>query len=310
MKTEIVFLVITLMLLGCNNKNKNSSQPTNELSVDSIIGIGKVFPQGGIIELAAPASGIVKDVYFKAGDSLNEGDLILMLENSDEELSVKEVDSRMASQKLAMESARLTFEQEKLAHAEQLRLLDDAQELLKVGASTGEKVRTLQNEFDQGAKHLKKLENDYKMEQSQLSEMNIQRTSRKNDLDKKIFKVPVDGILLDLSIKTGEAVSLYQPYGRIAPSSPLVVKAEIDELFADRLKVGQSCKINIPGDSLIVAIGELVYISPDLKKKSLFSDSGTDLEDRRIREIEVSLKEIYKTLFIESKVECSVQLNK
>jgi len=309
MKTEIVFLAITLMLLGCNNKNNNSPQPTNELSVESIVGIGKVFPQGGIIELAAPASGIVKDIYFKAGDSLNEGDLILMLENSDEELSVKEVDSRIASQKLAMESARFTFEQEKLAHAEQLRLLNDARELLKVGASTGEKVRTLQNEFDQGVEHLKKLENDYKMEQSQLSEMNIQRTSRKNDLDKKIFRVPVDGILLDLSLKTGEAVSQYQPYGSIAPSGPLVVKAEIDELFADRLKVGQSCKVNIPGDSLVAAIGELVYISPDLKKKSLFSDSRTDLEDRRIREIEVSLKEIHKTLFIESKVECSVQLN-
>lgn len=238
------------------------------------------------------------------------GNIILMLENSDEELSIKEVDSQLSSQKLAIKSSLLLLEQEKLAHKERQRLLNDAEQLLKVGATTGENVRTLQNEFNLGVEKLKKIENDYKIQQSQLSEMNIQRSSRINDLDKMIFRTPIDGILLDLTPKTGESVSIYQQYGRLSPNKPLIVKAEIDELFADRLKVGQICKINFPGDSAVAATGELVFISPDLKKKSLFSDSGTDLEDRRIREIEVSLNEIYKTLFIESKVECIIQLNK
>jgi len=310
MKTKILSIAIILILIGCSNKNKHSSQPTNELTVENIVGIGKVLPQGGIIDLAAPSSGIVKEVYFKAGDSVCAGNIILMLENSDEELSIKEVDSQLSSQKLAIKSSLLLLEQEKLAHKERQRLLNDAEQLLKVGATTGENVRTLQNEFNLGVEKLKKIENDYKIQQSQLSEMNIQRSSRINDLDKMIFRTPIDGILLDLTPKTGESVSIYQQYGRLSPNKPLIVKAEIDELFADRLKVGQICKINFPGDSAVAATGELVFISPDLKKKSLFSDSGTDLEDRRIREIEVSLNEIYKTLFIESKVECIIQLNK
>lgn len=310
MKTKILSIAIILILIGCSNKKEHSSQPTNEFTVENVVGIGKILPQGGIIDLAAPSSGIVKEVYFKAGDSVSAGNIILMLENSDEGLSVKEVDSRLSSQKLAVESSLLLLEQEKLAHKERQRLLNDAEQLLKVGATTGENVRTLQNEFNLGIEKLKKIENDYKIQQSQLSEMNIQRSSRINDLDKMIFRAPIDGILLDLTPKTGESVSIYQQYGRLSPNKPLIVKAEIDELFADRLKVGQLCKINFPGDSVAAATGELVFISPDLKKKSLFSDSGTDLEDRRIREIEVSLNEIYKTLFIESKIECIIQLNK
>ena len=310
MKTKILSIAIILILIGCSNKKEHSSQPTNEFTVENVVGIGKILPQGGIIDLAAPSSGIVKEVYFKAGDSVSAGNIILMLENSDEELSIKEVDSQLSSQKLAIKSSLLLLEQEKLAHKERQRLLNDAEQLLKVGATTGENVRTLQNEFNLGVEKLKKIENDYKIQQSQLSEMNIQRSSRINDLDKMIFRTPIDGILLDLTPKTGESVSIYQQYGRLSPNKPLIVKAEIDELFADRLKVGQICKINFPGDSAVAATGELVFISPDLKKKSLFSDSGTDLEDRRIREIEVSLNEIYKTLFIESKVECIIQLNK
>ena len=55
---------------------------------------------------------------------------------------------------------------------------------------------------------------------------------------------------------------MHQPYGRIAPESPLVVMAEIDELFADRLAVGQRCNIYLPGDSNIATSGRIARSHP------------------------------------------------
>jgi hypothetical protein len=95
----------------------------------------------------------------------------------------------------------------------------------------------------------------------------------------------------------------------MAPDAPLLVVAEIDELFAEKLALGQPCSIAFMGDSVPVAQGKILRISPNLKKKSLFSDSGNDLEDRRVREIEVLLSDIKKPLLIGSKLECTVKLN-
>jgi iron only hydrogenase large subunit-like protein len=95
---------------------------------------------------------------------------------------------------------------------------------------------------------------------------------------------------------------------RLAPDTPLIVLAEIDEMFSNRLKLGQSCEIRVAGNPQPVAHGKLIVISPDLKSKSLFSDSGEDFQDRRVREIEVSIDND-SGLLIDTKVECIVHLN-
>jgi multidrug efflux pump subunit AcrA (membrane-fusion protein) len=309
MNRQIAILLISMLFIACGNKQEKSETVTTELMPSHIVGIGKVVPYGGVVNLAAPTSGIVNEIYLNAGDTVKKGDLILTLNSTDEELSVNEANTRIRSQELSVESAQIALAQERIAHKEQQRLLNDAKELLEVGATTGENVRLLQNEFNKGDERLKKVENDLRLQQSQLNELNTQRASKANDFEKTKFYAPIDGILLELVPKVGEALNLHQQYGRISPNKPLVVLVEIDELFADYLILGQTCIIKLPSSTDIAAIGEIIRISPDLKKKSLFSDGGTDLEDRRIREIEVSLNRTNKTLFIESKVECSVQLN-
>ena len=306
---QISLLLAIIVFVSCGNNQESSDTEVREQTIGRIVGIGKVVPQGGVIELAALSSGIVEEVHVNAGDSLSKGDLIISLHSSDEELQVREADARIRSQELTVESAKIALEQERIAHTEQQRLLNDAKELLGAGASTGENVRTLQNEFDQGSEMIKKAENDLQIQQSQLNELRIQRASNANNIDKRRFRAPEDGVLLDLVPRVGEAVTLHQQYGRISPNKPLVVMVEIDELFADKVEVGQVCQVNLHGDLEVAAVGEILRVSPDLKRKSLFSDSGTGLEDRRVREAEVSLSEIYKPLFIESKVECSININ-
>lgn len=309
MNRQIAILLISMLFIACGNKLEKSETVTSELMPSQIVGIGKVVPHGGVVNLAAPASGIVNEIYVNTGDTVKKGDLILTINSTDEELSVNEANTRIRSQELSVESAQITLAQERIAHKEQQRLLNDAKELLEVGATSGENVRLLQNEFNQSDEQLKKAENNLRLQQTQLSELKIQQATRVYDFEKTKFYAPLDGMLLDLVPKVGEALNLHQQYGRISPNKPLVVLVEIDELFADYLILGQTCIIKLQGSSEVAATGEIIRISPDLKKKSLFSDGGTDLEDRRIREIEVSINETYKTLFIESKVECSVQLN-
>ena len=300
-------LALLLLVAACTQK-KEAEETKPVTPVTRVVGIGKVTPRGGVSELAAPASGIVTEVRFSPGDSVKAGDVLLLVDETDEALLVKEADSRIASQRHVVEAARSSLEQEKLASTEKLRLLTDARELLEVGASTGEEVRTLQNEYDLSMERQKKLESDLEMQHALLQEAAVQRASRLTALEKRQFRSPVDGILLDIHPRVGEAVNLHGTYARVSPEGELIVVAEIDELFADRLAVGQRCSILI-ADSLFSTDEVVLRVSPDLKRKSLFSDSGNDLEDRRVREIEVSLRNAGTIPLIDTKVECMVTFN-
>jgi len=309
MKKQLFLLAITFLLMSaCSNKGEKNA-PTSVPSITSIVGIGKVIPQGGISDLAAPVSGIVKQINAQTGDIVKKGDVLLVLDNTDATFAVKEANSRLASQQGNVQSVNNMVERERTMLKENLRLLNDSRELFAVGAVSGEKVRELQNNYDQGVLQLKKLESDLNGQQALLQELSVQHASKINDLSLTQLTAPIDGTVLDITPKLGEAVTVYQTYGRMAPDAPLMVLAEIDELFAGKLVLGQLCSVTFIGDSVPVAQGKILRISPNLKKKSLFSDSGNDLEDRRVREIEVLLSDIKKPLLIETKLECTVKLN-
>ncbi|HOW41387.1 MAG TPA: HlyD family efflux transporter periplasmic adaptor subunit [Bacteroidales bacterium] len=308
MNRTIILLSVALSIAGCSEK-KGQVAVTAGIPITQVTGIGKVVPQSGISELASPISGIVTDLPLSEGSGLKKGDVILRLDNTEQSLAVQEAESRITTQQKAVESQQWLVEQKKTDIAEKLRKLTDAQELLKSNATSGENVRNLQNSVDIANHEMKKLESDLALQRSQLKEAYVQLAIRKNNLEKTILKTPVDGVILDILPKKGEAVSQFQTYARIAPDSKLIVNAEFDELYAPKLAAGQRCKVYLPGDSIAAAEGSIVHISADLKKKSLFSDSGDDLEDRRIREASILLDSASVELLINTKVECTVQIN-
>lgn len=307
-KKKLTWLPALLLLLAACTNNAGNTKLVPAAPVTRVVGIGKVIPRGGVSELAAPAPGIVTGVRFSTGDTIKAGDILLLVDETDEALAVREAGSHVASRRYALAATRTRLQQEKLALAEKARLLNDARELLEAGAATGEQVRVLQSEHDRGMEQLKKLESDIETQQAQVEEAIAQRDSRLSALERRQFRAPVDGILLDIIPRVGESVDLYQTYARVSPGGPLIVLAEVDELFANKLSVGQRCTIMLT-DSVLSADEEILRMSPDLKRKSLFSDSGNDLEDRRVREVEISLRYPAIIPLIDTRVECVITLN-
>lgn len=179
MKKHFFLLAVTLLLMSaCSNKGEKTV-PTSTPSITCIVGIGKVIPKGGISDLAAPVSGIVRQINVQTGDVVKSGDVLLVLDNTDASFAVKEADSRIASQKGNVQSVNNMVKRERLALKENLRLLNDSQELFEAGAISGEKVRELQSNYDQGVLQLKKLESDLEGQQAQLQELFVQQASKK-----------------------------------------------------------------------------------------------------------------------------------
>ncbi len=296
-----------LLLFACGNKKENSD-PVEVKPANIAVGIGKITPRGGVSNLASPVAGIVSEIAVTTGNKVKLGDLLLTVDNTDASLALNEINSRLATQQKSVQSAKLLKEQGLTRLQEKERKLNDARELLAAGAVTGESVRNLQNEYDLEKQNQQKLQNDILLQESQLREIVSQKSTLAEELNRTSLRAPMDGIVLDVLPKKGEAVNRYGTYVILAPDAPLIVQAEIDEMFSNRLVLGQSCEIKVAGNAQPVAQGKILSISPDLKKKSLFSDSGQDLQDRRVREIEISI-DGDTNLLIDTKVECVVQLN-
>jgi hypothetical protein len=112
-----------------------------------------------------------------------------------------------------------------------------------------------------------------------------------------------------MHIKKGSAVSQFEKYAEVAPSGPITVRTEVDELFASRLSQGLEADIRFIGSDSVVARGKVIFLSPYLKKKSLFSQKANDQEDRLVREVRIKLEED-KGLILNSKVESVIKLKK
>ncbi|MGJ7026633.1 HlyD family secretion protein [Petrimonas sulfuriphila] len=307
MKKLFIGCFLILLLVGCGNKTEN--RVSVEVSpVTVAVGIGKIVPQGGVSKLASPVAGIVVEIAVATGDKVKSGDLLLTLDNTDALLALSEINSRLVTQQKSIQSAELMKEQGLTRLREKERKLNDARELFDAGAVTGENVRNLQNDYDLEKQGQEKLQNDILLQESQLREIVSQKNMRSEELSRTSLRAPMDGIVLDVLPKKGEAVNRYETYMMLAPDAPLIVQAEIDEMFSNRLALGQSCEIRVAGNPQPVAQGKILSISPDLKKKSLFSDSGQDLQDRRVREIEISIDKD-TNLLIDTKVECMIHLN-
>ena len=307
MKKILFFLTIIFLAFACGKK-KAETTPVEIKPVSTAFGLGKVEPQGGISNLAAPVAGIVSELTVSTGSKVKKGDVLMVLDNTDAQHSVSEINSRYTAQQKAVESAKILAKQGLIKLNETERKLRDSRELFEAGALSKESLLVLENDLESEKQNQQKLENDILLQEAQIKEISAQRSMRNEDLNRTSLRAPMDGTVLDVLPKKGEAVNRYETYLLLAPDAPLVVKAEIDEMFSGKIAVGQSCSIYLSEDNEPVAKGKIIRISPDLKKKSIFADSGQDFQDRRIREIEVSLDNDPK-LLIDTKVECVVELN-
>ena len=127
-------------------------------------------------------------------------------------------------------------------------------------------------------------------------------------LNQKIIEAPVDGQLLSLDITIGSMIPSGQAFGAFAPQSPMTAFCEIDELFASRIKTDQKSVIRTEGMTDTLALGRVVFVGPYLRKKSLFSDDVSQLEDRRIREVRIRLEPNLSLLYGQ-RVECVIFVN-
>ena len=315
MNKKIYLVIVPLIITACSGSQEKkeksgiASHSVNSALVDvsEVVGIGKVEPEQEIISLAASTGGVVKEIYRKDGDIIRKDEPLVRLDDELELIKVSQLKSQYNAQKSQEEIDELNLRESEARLSNKKKLLQSVRTLESKGAETTQTLDDLETEVTTLSLTVEKNSATVNLSASRLRELAEQLRYAETEASKRILRSPYEGLMLEMHIKKGSAVNQFEEYAEVAPSGPMTVRTEVDEIFAGRLSTGLNADIRFIGSDSVVASGKVIFLSPYLKKKSLFSQKANEQEDRLVREVRIKL-EGDNRLILNSKVESVIKL--
>src|SRR5690625_4902334 len=109
----VLFIPILFLIVSCDSGHQSTQKVRSRDSltvpedIDTIVGIGKVEPEKGIVNLASEAGGIVQSVNKLAGDTVKKGAVILTPQQNDARLKMQQLKDQILTQQRQMQSDQI-----------------------------------------------------------------------------------------------------------------------------------------------------------------------------------------------------------
>ncbi len=231
------------------------------------------------VYLDAIEGGRVEKVLVEDGAMVEEGQPIVLLSNTQLQLSVMRNEAAVTEQLNNIRNIELSLEQNKLAHKRNLieidyqikrlsRLVAKQKEIIKSGSVSSSDYQDNQDllEYYQNRRAitLESQLTDARMQAQQLEflkgtgerlETNLE-FARQN-IENLNMKAPVAGKLSGLNIEIGQSISRGERIGQIDEPSQFKLEANIDEFYLDRIEKGQFATVHHNGAKYELAISKI-----------------------------------------------------
>ncbi|WP_313367820.1 HlyD family secretion protein [Sphingobacterium mizutaii] len=303
------FLVLLLAVVSCKNEKKQKEEEKAKVSAiyGSVIAIGKVIPEDGWVQISSPVSAEIKEIRVKEGDEVEQGQVLMILKENSEELDVAQSQAQLESLKAAHQTNLSDLAKQDIILQELKSKYETSKALFAKNAETKEKVENDLSNLKQQEELISGLRSQIKANKASEKEQSILISKNKQSLQDYQITAIKKGVIAELNVQLGQTINGTEELGKIVDKDNIIIEAEVDELFADSVKIGQSVDINFVGKPTVIGKGKIVYVSPTLMNKSILFETANEAEDRRVRRIRIE-PEKNPSLLINSKVECKVKL--
>lgn len=311
MKPILLTILLCLLLVNCGDKKSEETIPpiSDSVSINQIVGVGKIVPENEIIQLSAEVAGIVQKVYKNENDSVAAGAIIVALKHTIEDANINQLNTAVAIQRAQIKVEENALKELQIRYANANTEVQRLQNLLAKGAETRQVVDNATTELQSFHANIKKLQASVAVSKMKWIESKAQVATAEAELQQKFIRAPVNGILLELNTQPGNYINSQQIFAQLKPEGKTIAICEIDERFADKIQIGQTAIIRNFGALDTLATGKVYFASSFLKKKSLFTDQAGEKEDRRVREIKI-LPDSPANILLNARIECVITLSK
>jgi multidrug efflux pump subunit AcrA (membrane-fusion protein) len=291
MRSISLTILLALLLVNCTNKKNEDTSTAGNHSVDinQVVGVGRIEPENEILQPSVEVAGIIQKVYKNENDSVRAGDIILELKHTVEDANITQLKSAVAIQEEQIKVDENAIKELQIRYINAGTEVQRLQDLLAKGAETRQAVDNATTEMQSFQANIEKLQATVEVSKLKWVETKTQVAIAAAQLQQKFVKAPVNGILLELNIQAGSYIDPTQIFAQLKPEGKTIAVCEIDELFADKIKIGQNAVIRNFGALDTLSTGKVFFAASFLRKKSLFTDQAGEKEDRRVREIKILL---------------------
>lgn len=239
---------------------------------------GSIVPQRSIY-LDAIEGGRVDRILAEAGETVNEGDILLVLSNNNLQLDVMNRETQILEQintsrntRLQLLQRRLSIRNDLLTHQSDLearkRAYDRDLALFNRGLVSEDVYIESRRLYDEAQARLKLYEEQVALDsvdiENQLSHIDASLENMERNLalvgkmaDFLVIRAPISGQLTSLDAEIGETKTVGQRLGQIDVTDSYKVRAEVDENYISRVVTGQNGTFEFDGRSWNVTVSRV-----------------------------------------------------
>jgi len=250
----LVFIAVTFVgaLYYLYQKNQEdptvyeTESPSEQTIVKKTVATGKIVPKEEVL-IKPNISGIIDEIYIEAGDRVKAGDLIAKIRVIPNVSSLQSAKDNVATAKINLDNEKKNFQRQK--------------ELFDKGVISA-------NDFDSAEVTFKRAEQNYRSAQQNYEIVRTGTTSGLGSAANTLIRSTVEGMVLDVPVKTGNQVIESNNFN---DGTTIATLADVNEMIfegkVDESEVGK-IKENLPLEVTVGAIENksfdavLDYIAP------------------------------------------------
>jgi multidrug efflux pump subunit AcrA (membrane-fusion protein) len=204
----------------------------------AVVARGLVDADGGLIQIAASRDGVVRMVAVEEGDRVHQGDVLLVVDDRTARSDLAVAEAELAQAKAALQAISV-----RKAAAER----DVARYRRLVAASAVAQAR-----LDEDLDRLRLAAADLVLQEAIIATASARRDAAATEVAERTVRAPLDGVVVRRQVRPGDGISTLNVTTLfwLAPASPIIVRAEIEELSAERVSVGQQAEVVVEDDTV------------------------------------------------------------
>lgn len=242
----------------------------------SAISAGKVDIEGGLVDVAARAPGIVREVLVQEGDKVKAGQVLALQEDGESRLQRNRVSAQLqqAEAQLPILEVQLVAAQREEARLRRLTAED---------AASTQALEQAQDKTRQLVAQVDAQKTSISLVRAQLAEANYQ-------VELHQIRAPADGTIVRRYANPGSGASTFSVTAmfQLQPAAQRIVRAEVEERSINAVKIGQKVEIVPESDQQAKYPGEVIRIAAVMGSRKLRSDDPSERADERVVEVVVN----------------------
>jgi len=254
-------------------KNAHIAAPDSPYAA---IADGKADIEGGVIQVAARAPGVVSQVNVNEGDRVKKGQVLALQENDNARLAVQT--ARADLQQARAQIATIEVQQT-TAHREYERL-----------ARLAPNNFVARQQLDQASDAIHAAEAQMGLQHAAVSSAEARLAQAQYVEELNVIRAPSDGLILRRYANPGSGASTLNVSTMfdLEPDTQHIVRAEISEGALPSVTLGQSVELVPEADPTKLYAGQVMRRSGVFGARKLQSDDPAEATDQRVVEVVVS----------------------